>query len=76
MITENGGTKPLEAGASVVEHVKTVIALQTSGTELRQEQIGDGDRNTRDVGPAAPSGSRPWGAKHPPTESCQAGEIP
>jgi len=36
MITENGGTSPRQAGAAVVEHVKTVIALQSSGTELRQ----------------------------------------
>ena len=41
MITQNGGTNPLEAGAFVVEHVKTVIAHQASGMELRQEQIGD-----------------------------------
>jgi ethanolamine ammonia-lyase small subunit len=41
MITENGGTNPLEAGAFVVEHVKTVIKAQTSGIELRLEQSGD-----------------------------------
>jgi len=41
MITQNGGTNPLEAGAFVVEHVKTVLAHQASGMELRQEQIGD-----------------------------------
>jgi len=41
MITEHGGTNPLEAGAFVVEHVKTVIAHQASGMELRQEQAGD-----------------------------------
>ncbi len=41
MITQNGGTNPLEAGAFVVEHVKTVIAHQSSGMQLRQEQIGD-----------------------------------
>jgi len=41
MITENGGTNPLEAGAFVVEHVKTVIQAQASGMQLRQEQIGD-----------------------------------
>ena len=41
MITSNGGTNPLEAGAFVVEHVKTVIARKASGMELRQEQIGD-----------------------------------
>jgi len=38
MITENGGTNPLEAGAFVVEHVKTVIQGQASGVELRLEQ--------------------------------------
>jgi len=41
MITENGGTNPLEAGAFVVEHVKTVIQHHASGMELRQEQAGD-----------------------------------
>ena len=41
MITENGGTNPLEAGAFVVEHVKTVIKAQASGIELRLEQSGD-----------------------------------
>ncbi len=41
MITENGGTNPLEAGAFVVEHVKTVIQRQASGMQLRQELIGD-----------------------------------
>jgi ethanolamine ammonia-lyase small subunit len=41
MITQNGGTNPLEAGAFVVEHVKTVIKAQASGMELRQAQIGD-----------------------------------
>jgi ethanolamine ammonia-lyase small subunit len=35
MITENGGTNPLEAGAFVVEHVRTVLAHQASGVELR-----------------------------------------
>jgi ethanolamine ammonia-lyase small subunit len=38
LITENGGTNPLEAGAFVVEHVKTVIAHQASGVELRLKQ--------------------------------------
>ena len=41
MITENGWTNPLEAGAFVVEHVKTVIKAQASGIELRLEQSGD-----------------------------------
>ena len=40
MITENGGTNPLEAGAFVVEHVKTVVKAQASGIELRLEQSG------------------------------------
>jgi ethanolamine ammonia-lyase small subunit len=40
MITENGGTNPLEAGAFVVEHVKNVLAHQASGVELRLEQSG------------------------------------
>ena len=41
MITENGGTNPLEAGAFVVEQLKTVIQHQSSGVELRQEQSGN-----------------------------------
>jgi ethanolamine ammonia-lyase small subunit len=41
MITQNGGTNPLEAGAFVVEHVKTVLQQQASGIELRQEQSGN-----------------------------------
>ncbi len=41
MITQNGGTNPLEAGAFVVEHVKTVLAAQASGIELRREQSGN-----------------------------------
>jgi ethanolamine ammonia-lyase small subunit len=41
MITENGGTNPLEAGAFVVEHIKTVIRAQSSGIELRLEQSGE-----------------------------------
>lgn len=40
MITENGGTNPLEAGAFVVEHVKTVMQHQASGVELRLKQSG------------------------------------
>jgi ethanolamine ammonia-lyase small subunit len=40
MITENGGTNPLEAGAFVVEHVKNVMAHQASGVELRLEESG------------------------------------
>jgi ethanolamine ammonia-lyase small subunit len=41
MITANGGTNPLEAGAFAVEHVKTVISAQASGVELRLKQGGD-----------------------------------
>lgn len=40
MITANGGTNPLEAGAFVVEHVKTVMQHQASGVELRLKQSG------------------------------------
>lgn len=38
MITANGGTNPLEAGAFVVEHVKNVVQNQASGVELRLKQ--------------------------------------
>lgn len=38
MITENGGTNPLEAGAFVVEHLRNVIAGEASGIELRLQQ--------------------------------------
>lgn len=41
MITANGGTNPLEAGAFVVEHVKQVVAAEASGVELRLKQSGD-----------------------------------
>jgi ethanolamine ammonia-lyase small subunit len=40
MITQNGGTNPLEAGAFVVEHVRNVLAHQASGVELRLAQSG------------------------------------
>jgi ethanolamine ammonia-lyase small subunit len=40
MITGNGGTNPLEAGAFVVEHVRNVLANQASGVELRLKQSG------------------------------------
>lgn len=40
MITDNGGTNPLEAGAYVVEHVRNVLAHQASGVELRLQQSG------------------------------------
>ncbi|MFP5253548.1 MAG: ethanolamine ammonia-lyase subunit EutC [Actinomycetes bacterium] len=42
MITANGGTNPLEAGAFAVEHVKNVIAHQASGVELRLKTSGGG----------------------------------
>jgi ethanolamine ammonia-lyase small subunit len=38
MITANGGTNPLEAGAFVVEHVKNVMQAEASGVELRLKQ--------------------------------------
>lgn len=41
MITENGGTNPLEGGAFVVEHVRTVLAHQASGVELRLQLAGE-----------------------------------
>lgn len=40
MITSNGGTNPLEAGAFVVEHVKNVVSRQASGVELRLDESG------------------------------------
>ncbi len=40
MITPNGGTNPLEAGAFAVEHVKTVLQHHASGVELRLMQSG------------------------------------
>lgn len=40
MITENGGTNPLEAGAFVVAHIRNVVAHQASGVELRLQQAG------------------------------------
>ncbi|MFN8084486.1 MAG: ethanolamine ammonia-lyase subunit EutC [Dermatophilaceae bacterium] len=41
MITENGGTNPMEAGAFVVEHVRAVVAAQASGIDLRLLQAGE-----------------------------------
>lgn len=41
MITEHGGTNPLEAGAFAVEHVKKMMAAQASGVELRLKQSGE-----------------------------------
>lgn len=35
MITDHGGMNPLEAGAFVVEHVRTVVEHQASGIDLR-----------------------------------------
>ena len=40
MITENGGTNPMEAGAFVVEHIRTVVAHQASGIDLRLALAG------------------------------------
>ena len=40
MITANGGTNPLEAGAFAVEHVKNVLQHRASGVELRLMQSG------------------------------------
>ena len=37
MITENGGTNPMEAGAFVVEHIRKVIAAKASGVALRTQ---------------------------------------
>lgn len=42
MITEHGGTNPMEAGAYVVEHVQDVIAHQASGIELRAKRRDEG----------------------------------
>lgn len=37
MITANGGTNPLEAGAYVVEMIKKMLKYQASGIELKQK---------------------------------------
>lgn len=37
MITSNGGTNPLEAGAYVVEMIKKMLKYQASGIELKQK---------------------------------------
>jgi ethanolamine ammonia-lyase small subunit len=37
MITEHGGTNPLEAGAYVVELIRKILDHQASGVELRQQ---------------------------------------
>ncbi|MFP4312008.1 MAG: ethanolamine ammonia-lyase subunit EutC [Nitriliruptoraceae bacterium] len=41
MITEHGGTNPLEAGAYVVEFAKRMLAHQASGVELRRRTAAD-----------------------------------
>lgn len=38
MITEHGGTNPLEAGAFVVNHIRTVLREKASGVDLRLAQ--------------------------------------
>jgi ethanolamine ammonia-lyase small subunit len=40
MITANGGTNPLEAGAYVVELLKRMLDHQASGVELRRKTAG------------------------------------
>lgn len=37
MITKNGGTNPLEAGAFVVEMIKNMLKYKTSGLDLKQK---------------------------------------
>jgi len=41
MITEHGGTNPMEAGAFVVDHIKAVLAAKASGVDLRLMQSGE-----------------------------------
>jgi ethanolamine ammonia-lyase small subunit len=41
MITEHGGTNPLEAGAYVVEFAKRMLTHQASGQELRRRTADD-----------------------------------
>jgi ethanolamine ammonia-lyase small subunit len=41
MITEHGGTNPLEAGAYVVEFAKRMLQHQASGQELRRKTADD-----------------------------------
>lgn len=41
MITVNGGTNPMEAGAFVVDHIRTVIDQKASGVDLRRKQSGE-----------------------------------
>jgi ethanolamine ammonia-lyase small subunit len=41
MITRNGGTNPLEAGAFIVEQVKKYLKYQASGVELRLKISGE-----------------------------------
>ena len=41
MITDNGGTNPLEAGAYVVEQLQRILRHQASGVALRQAAAGE-----------------------------------
>ena len=41
MITRNGGTNPLEAGAFIVEQVKKYLKYQASGVQLRLKVSGE-----------------------------------
>ena len=41
MITDNGGTNPLEAGAYVVEQLQRILRHQASGVALRQATSGE-----------------------------------
>lgn len=41
MITQNGGTNPLEGGAFVVETIKKTLKHQASGVELKEKTSGE-----------------------------------
>jgi ethanolamine ammonia-lyase small subunit len=41
MITKNGGTNPLEAGAFVVELIKKTLKYQASGVDLKLKSVGE-----------------------------------
>jgi ethanolamine ammonia-lyase small subunit len=41
MITQNGGTNPLEGGAFVVETIKKTLKYQASGVELKEKASGE-----------------------------------
>jgi ethanolamine ammonia-lyase small subunit len=41
MITKNGGTNPLEAGAFVVEMIKKTLKYQASGVDLKLKSAGE-----------------------------------